>query len=128
MTRLNRTVALVVCGAVIWACAGMAGLASSFKKTTYLKFSGAVALPGVTLSAGEYVFELVNPDTTRDVVQVRNRERSKVYLTTITLRVERPARTGSAATVTLGEARPGSAPPIKAWFPAGETTGYQFIY
>jgi hypothetical protein len=128
MTRLNRTVALIVCIAVVCAFAGMVGSASTFKKTTYLKFSGAVALPGVTLSAGEYVFELVNPDTTRDVVQVRNRERSKVYLTAITLRVDRPARAGTAATVTLGEARPGSAPSIKAWFPAGETTGYQFIY
>ena len=128
MTRFHRMVALVLCGAVLWALAGMSGSAATFKKTTYLKFSGAVALPGVTLSAGEYVFELVNPDTARNVVQVRNRERSKVYLTAITVPVHRPAAAGSAAAVTLGEAQRGSAPPIKAWFPEGETTGYAFIY
>jgi hypothetical protein len=65
MTRFHRTVALVIGGAVLWGFAGMAGSASTFKKTTYVRFSGAVALPGVTLSAGEYLFELVNPDTSR---------------------------------------------------------------
>jgi hypothetical protein len=118
-------VALVLCGAVLW---GFAGYASTFKKTTYFKFSGSVALPGVTLNAGEYVFELVNPDTTRNVVQVRNRERTQVYLTAITFPVRRPAAAASPATVTLGEAPRGSARPIKVWFPAGETTGYEFIY
>jgi hypothetical protein len=128
MTRFHRMVALVLCSAVLWAFAEMAGSAATFNKTTYLKFSGAVALPGVTLSAGEYVFELVNPDTARNVVQVRNRERSKVYLTAITLPVHRPSTAASDATVTLGEAQRGSAPPIKAWFPQGETIGYAFIY
>jgi hypothetical protein len=128
MTRFHRMVALILFGAVLWAFAEVAGAASTFKETTYLKFSGAVALPGVTLGAGEYVFELANPDTSRNVVQVRNRERSKVYLTAITLPVHRPAAAASAAVVTLGEAQPGLAPPIKAWFPQGETTGYAFIY
>jgi hypothetical protein len=128
MTRFHRTVALVLCGAALWAFAGMAGSASTLNKTTYIKFSGAVALPGVTLSAGEYVFVLANPNTSRNVIQVRNREQSKVYLTAITLPVHRPASAASDVAVTLGEAPRGSAPPIKAWFPQGETTGYAFIY
>ena len=128
MTRFHRMVALVLCGAVLWGFAGMVGSASTFNKATYFKFSGAVALPGVTLNAGEYVFELVNPNTSRNVVQVRNRERSKVYLTAITLPLHRPTGAASAAAVTLGEAQPGSAPPIKAWFPEGETMGFAFIY
>jgi hypothetical protein len=127
MTRFNRLVSLVLCGGVLWMCAELAGSATTSRKTTYFKFSRAVALPGVVLDAGEYVFELANPDTSRNVVRVQNRARSKTYLTAMTLPVRRQA-SGDAATVTLGEARRGSAPPIKAWFPLGESTGYQFIY
>jgi hypothetical protein len=120
--------ALAICAAVLWVLTGMVSSASTFSKTTYLKFSGAVALPGVTLNAGEYVFELVNPDTSSNVVRVMNRERSRVHLTALTRPTYRPAKANRGATATLGEGRSGSPPPVKAWFPEGEITGYEFIY
>ena len=30
--------------------------------------------------------------------------------------------------VTLGEARPGTVPPVMAWYPQGELRGHAFIY
>jgi hypothetical protein len=41
--------------------------------------------------------------------------------------VERPNRDFDRA-VTLGEALPGQAPPIRAWFPVGHRDGHRFIY
>jgi hypothetical protein len=125
MATFNRRAALVICGAAILGVfAAAVGNASTFNKLTYLKFSGAVALPGTTLDKGEYSFSTAGSN----VVVVRNKNGSKAYGLFLTQSVIRPASARNDATVTLGEARPGTPPPIKAWFPMGETTGYQFIY
>ena len=125
----NRKAALVLCSAaVLWVYAAAFGNASTFNKTTILKFSGAVALPGVTLEPGEYIFELANPSTGRNVVRVIDRARTKLHLMALTQHVVRPASAGRDATVTFGEARRGTPPPIKAWYPQGDSVGHAFIY
>jgi hypothetical protein len=129
MAMFNRRAVLVICGAaVLGVCAAALGNASTFDKMTYLKFSGAVALPGTTLEKGEYIFSIANPATSSNVVMVRSRHGSKVHGLFLTRPVMRPARSGNDAMVTMGERRPGTPAPINAWFPMGETTGYQFIY
>ena len=121
--------ALVICGAaILWLFAAMSGNASSFDKRTILKFSGAVALPGTTLEAGEYVFDLANASTGRNVVRVMNKNRTKLYLLALTLPVSRPANADARAMVTLGEGRRGAPPPITAWYPEGDSIGHRFIY
>lgn len=129
MTTYNRKAAFVICAAaILWVFASALGNASSFEKTTTLTFSGAVALPGTTLEAGEYVFELANPSTGRNVVRVMNRNRTKLHLLALTLPVMRPAKAGANAMVTLGEARRGTPPPITAWYPEGDSIGHGLIY
>jgi len=129
MATCNRKAVLGLCGAaVLWIFAGALGNASDFNKRTILKFSGTVALPGTTLEAGEYVFELANPSTGRDVVKVTNKSHTKLYLLALTMPVERPAKAGTAAMVTLGEARRGTPTPITAWYPEGARVGHGFIY
>src|SRR5215467_777642 len=78
----------------------------------YLGFSRAVALPGVELPAGTYIFEL--PATDSSLVRVTNREHTKVYLTAFTIRIDRPRTLKPGQVVTLGEAPRGVAPPITA--------------
>ena len=97
-------------------------------RTTYLTFSGAVALPTVELPAGTYIFEVANPESSADVVRVMSRDRSKVHFMAFTHVVGRPAGLRSNQLVTLGEAPRGVAPPIKAWFAEGAGDGHQFIY
>ena len=97
-------------------------------RTTYFTFSKAVQLPGVSLSAGTYIFEVVNPDSTGDVVIVRSRDRSKSYLMQFTRFVERPSKGDLKATIALGETADGVPPPVKTWFPQFETRGREFIY
>ena len=56
-----------------------------------LTFSRPVSLPGVSLAAGTYVFEVANPETSSDVVRVRSNEDYRhVYFTGFTKRVDRP--------------------------------------
>lgn len=94
--------------------------------TSYLTFSRAVSLPGVTLPAGTYIFERADQNVP-DIVRVLSRDRQKVYLTTFTTSVARPQGLGDRV-VLFGEAAAGSAPPIRVWFPVGEMMGHQFNY
>ena len=95
--------------------------------TNYLTFSGPVALPGVTLGPGTYIFERV-VDTEPDIVVVRSHDRSKVYFLAFTERIERPADMSRDRSVTFGESRPGTAPPITAWYPINSLRGHLFVY
>ena len=98
------------------------------RRTTYFTFSGPVRMPGVTLPAGTYVFEVVNPGGTSDVVSVSSRDRSNTYLMQFTRFVDRPSRGNLNATIALGETTDGVPPPVNAWFPQSETRGREFIY
>jgi hypothetical protein len=97
-------------------------------RTTYLTFSRSVRLPGVTLDAGTYVFELADPINAAGVVRVLSGDRRTSYFMAFTNATERPRGLRLDASVSLGESAGGVAPPIGAWFPIGERTGRQFIY
>jgi hypothetical protein len=92
----------------------------------YITFSGTVALPGVTLPAGTYRFEVPTTGAT-GVVSVSSEDGKKVYLTQFTRVIDRP-RGAEKLNVMLGEHAPGTAPQVKAWFPIGGDSGRQFIY
>ena len=125
---------------VIWATIGVAlamftlvlvqhVAAGSFaERTTHLTFSRSVRLPGVTLNAGTYVFELADPYNAAGVVRVLSGDRRKSYFMGFTNATERPRGLRLDASVSLGESAGGVAPPITAWYPIGERTGRQFIY
>ena len=104
------------------------GAADNLKKTTYFTFSSTVRLPGVTLPAGTYLFEVVNVHDRGDLVRVVSRDRSKIYALQFTYFVHRPLSANMKGIVRLGETRPGTAPVITSWFPADETLGRAFIY
>lgn len=124
-----RRIVHVLCGIVLLGVlASSTGAAMDTRRTTHFTFSGAVRLPGVTLPAGTYTFEVVNPDSGSDIVVVRSRDRSKVYAMRFTRFVHRPSAGSLKATITLGETSAGNPPPVKAWYPAFETRGREFIY
>lgn len=124
----GRTVAAAF-GAVVLGLAMEAGSqATSVGRATLLSFNGPVALPGITLPAGSYMFERALPGDNAHIVRVSSANRKTVYLTTYTQLVPRPDGLPVDRLVMLGEASPGMAPPIKAWFPSGERQGHAFIY
>ena len=91
-----------------------------------MTFSGPVALPGIGLGTGTYIFERTDADPR--LVRVFNRDRSRVYFTGFTHAVARPAGLRRDRIVTFAERRPGLPPRIAAWYPVGTSTGYQFLY
>jgi hypothetical protein len=127
---LTRTLKIAaVGGALVLGLAGSAfsnGWANVLHRD-YVTFSGPVALPGVTLPAGTYRFEMPSISPSDGIVSVSSRDGRKVYLTQFTRLIDRP-RGGENLTVTLGEAAAGRAPQVKAWFPIGTSEGRQFIY
>jgi len=85
-----------------------------------------IALPGVVLAAGTYAFDLpASGDNT--IVRVSSVDGRHVYLMQFTFDVPRP-NTNDVPKMTFGEAAPGTARPVKAWYPDGADSGKQFIY
>jgi hypothetical protein len=121
---------------VIAACAAIVTLSalsplqagSNGRHTTYVTFSRSVALPGVTLPAGTYVFERVSGVARTDIVQVLNGDRSRAFLLAFTDRTPRPVGWPATRHIALGEVPPGSIPPVLVWYPTGEELGHKFIY
>jgi hypothetical protein len=97
-------------------------------RTTYLTFNRSVQLPGVTLEAGTYIFELADPFGGSGVVRVLSRDRRIPYFMGLTNRVDAPRGLRLDASVLLAESAPGVAPRITAWFPIAASTGRQFMY
>ena len=125
----NHKLVLTACGvAILMLVAAASGNAwGTFNRTTHLTFNRPVALPGVTLGAGTYIFELADPGMNLDIVRVLSNDRRRVYLMAFTAPIERPKGRPDLL-VSLGEAPPGAAPPITAWYEMGENRGHRFIY
>jgi hypothetical protein len=126
---LTRRVATTMFGALalgLFLAAPTHGSANALH-TNMLTFGAPVRLPGVTLAAGSYIFERVVA-TNRDIVVVRSGDRTSVYFMGTTQPIERPDGLDRNRAVTFGESRPGSTPPITAWYPVGERMGHAFIY
>ncbi len=96
-------------------------------RTTYLTFSKPVALPGVMLRPGTYIFELPEPDTSLDIVRVLSRDRKTVYFTAFTRMIERPAEMPASQLVSFQEVAPDAPMPITVWW-SDPLTGRQFVY
>jgi hypothetical protein len=126
---IGRTTMPAVFGAVIGLIVMVTSVdAVSLSRPTYLTFSGPVGLPGVSLPAGTYIFELANPSTSSDVIVVRDQNRAWVYFLGFTKKVDRPAGLQNGHQVIFEETGAGRVPRISAWYPEGESTGHQFMY
>jgi hypothetical protein len=91
-----------------------------------LTFSKPIALPGVSLAAGTYVFERAAPNGAVEVVRVSSQDRRFVYYMGFTELVNRPGRNTPA--ITFGEAGKDAPLPIKEWYPTFASTGHRFLY
>lgn len=94
----------------------------------FLTFSGPVAVPGMSLSAGSYLFKF--PSETAKVIQILKADRSDAYVMFHTIPVQDIKRgvTSDAQELTWRERAAGEPPAIRAWFLPGQSTGYEFVY
>lgn len=91
----------------------------------HLTFSGPVAIPGVSLAAGTYVFRFP-VQSAANVIQVLSEDRSIIYAMFMTMPTMRDEATEQHEV--LWEARTDAPPAIKAWFLPDRTTGHELIY
>jgi hypothetical protein len=123
--RTVKTI-VVLCAVLLTVAAAGAGTLPNHRNV--LTFSGPVTLPGVSLTAGSYIFEVFDPDVTPDVVVVMNRAHTQVFYMGITHRIGRPTGLPKDRLVAFGESARGIPAPITAWYPSGESQGYEFLY
>jgi hypothetical protein len=113
---LSTRVFGLACSVAVFVCL-MAAPASAqpLDKRTLFTFSAPVALPGVTLPAGQYLFRLADPNSATKVVQVLNADGTKPYGLFFTLPAERfePATTPE---VRFMETASGTTAAIRTWW------------
>jgi hypothetical protein len=102
-------------------------LAETFDERVFFTFSGPVALPGVALAPGKYIFRLGNPDTSRNVIQVLSADGKMPYGNFFTRTVER-STPASKPEVRFMETAAGAPPAIRSIWYSGQRTGREFIY
>src|SRR4029453_8664256 len=118
----------VLCGAAILAaCLAPASQAEELTKLIYFTFSAPVEMPGMVLPAGSYKFELADPDSTRRVVRISDKEGGKIHGIFLSIPDQKLEPTDKPI-VMFRETPAGAPEAVKAWFYPGETTGYEFVY
>jgi len=104
------------------------GTSNAYQKLTYLTFSGPVQVPGMTLPAGTYRFQMAPIETgSAHAVQIFSEDGKKLFTTFLALPDERTE--AADKTVVLFSERPaGAAQAVKEWFYPGSSTGEEFVY
>lgn len=122
----TRFLRLSIGGLVLAALTAGAALAQPFDKRTYFTFSGPVAVPGVTLPAGEYLFRLADSQS-RDVVQILSADGKTPYAQFFAYRPQR-LDAAKEPEIRFMETAAGMPAAVKTWWYPSERTGYEFVY
>jgi hypothetical protein len=102
--------------------------ASEFDKLTIFTFSQPVEIPGgKILPAGTYAFKVLDTMSDRNVVQIFNKDQTKLYATFLTIS-DYHLRPSDKPIVRFSETPSGGPEAIKEWFYPGETDGWEFVY
>jgi hypothetical protein len=125
---LSTRIFCLACAVAVFVCPLAApASAQPVDKRTLFTFSAPVTMPGITLQAGEYLFRLADPDTTRRVVQVLSADGTKPYGLFFAVPAER-IEAATTPEVRFMETAAGTPAAIKTWWYPNERTGYEFIY
>jgi hypothetical protein len=124
--NLLKSIAILSCLALFCMVFTPAAQASLWNQATKLHFNEPIEVPGVVLPAGTYWFVLESNQTDRNLVEILNAQRTRLYTTVTTipaLRRHEPGRTE----VVFAERR--SQPDaLWKWYYPGLQTGHQFLY
>jgi len=107
--------------------------ADDYDKKTTVTFSGPVEIPPVyitgmrVLPAGTYVFKLLNSSSNRHIVQIFNKDQTKIYATILAIPNYRLVAKNKTV-ITFSEGLKDSPQPIRAWFYPGANWGEEFVY
>lgn len=125
--RKKIFVRAVFAAALLAICAGSATTtAQTFDKRTFFTFNAPVAIPGVTLPAGKYLFRLAQT-TDHHVVQVLSGDGRTSYAMFWAFRAERRDVISNPELQFMETPSDMTAAIDTWWYPAGKS-GYEFVY
>ena len=101
--------------------------ASERDQATEITFNQSVQIPGRVLPAGTYWFVVSDANTSRNIVQIFNSDRSMLLATVLTINTESLTTTDKSA-ITFAEREPMQPQTILSWFYPGHIPGHQFVY
>jgi hypothetical protein len=107
--------------------------ADEWNEKTVITFSGPVEIPGVhlkgfgVLPAGTYVFKLLDSQSDRHIVQIFNKDETKVLATILAIPNYRLKATDKTV-ITFRERPAGEPEALRAWFYPGMKYGDEFVY
>lgn len=120
-----RSITAVACTALLLGAAGAA--AQTADRSTYVTFSGPISVPGTTLPAGTYTFRLADSPADRHIVQIFDKDQTKLFATLLAVAAERNQAEGEPV-VTFRETPSNMPPALRYWYYAGEKSGNEFVY
>jgi hypothetical protein len=132
---MNRFRALTTVSCLVFTSAILAPSASAdeWNRKTVITFSGPVEIPGVHLAgwdvlpAGTYVFKILDSQSDRHVVQIFNKEETKVLAAILAIPNYR-LRAADKTVMTFRERPAGEPEALRAWFYPGRNYGEEFVY
>ncbi|HEX4914198.1 MAG TPA: hypothetical protein VFV51_09585 [Vicinamibacterales bacterium] len=129
-----RKAALACVASALLALPVSAAAQGPVNQDTFFTFSQAVELPGTTLPAGTYFFQLADSPSNRHIVKVMSQDRKQLHATLLAIPYYSNDRPSDEPQVrfmeTPAQAASGAAGSnaIKIWFYPGTSTGHEFIY
>lgn len=125
--RMLRSIAPWLCLALVMVLPASTAKADEYNKLTIFTFSAPVELPGVVLPAGTYTFKLLDISGNRNVVQVFNKDMTKLYATILTIS-DYHMEPSDKTVIRFSESAAGGPPAVKEWFYPGDNFGQEFVY
>jgi LPXTG-motif cell wall-anchored protein len=101
--------------------------ADQMNKKTTITFSEPVQVPGMTLPAGTYVFQVMNSAMSKHVVQIWSADGQKLITTCLAINDSKTQPVGKTV-ITYDERPDGQPMAIKEWFYPGDNGGQEFVY
>jgi hypothetical protein len=105
-------------------------MADEWNKKTEFQFNEPVEIPGKVLMPGKYVFELLDSDSNRYMVQIFSEDSKgkESLIETIQAVPDQASTIRSKPTIQFEERPAGSPEAIHSWFYPGDRTGWEFVY
>jgi hypothetical protein len=122
MKRMLLTASAVAI-ALLWT---VTASADTWNERTTLTFSDAVLVPGATLPAGTYEFQLADSPSAPHLVRIRNKD-GQIVVSAPAVPIKR-LDSKSDTVVKFAATDAGAPPALKAWFYPNSLYGHEFVY
>lgn len=125
--RIRHAATMVACVLAVIGGFASTARANKWNEKTAIMFTAPVEVPGRVLLPGTYVFKLLNSNSNRDIVQIFNKDQTRLYATILGMPDYR-LTTPNNTIIRFEERASNSPEALRAWFYPGDNYGILFVY